>query len=116
MYVCDASINIISIIGIIVMSGIDVNDAILKIDMINQNRKKGLRMLESIIQGSERRLRPILMTSITTILAMVPILFSSGLGAELQWSLAVALIGGLVFRTFASIVMVPMLYHTFMKD
>ncbi len=115
LHLTGQSLNIVAIIGIIIMSGIDVNDAILKIDIINNNIKSGMSLNQAIIDGSERRIRPILMTSVTTILAMIPILFSTGLGAELQRPLAVAVIGGLIFGTMASIVMVPMLYRFFYR-
>ena len=115
LYTFGATLNIVSIIGIIIMSGIDVNDAILKIDMINKGVQAGLPLESAIIHGSERRLRPIIMTSLTTILAMTPILFASGLGAEIQRPLAIAVIGGLIFGTIASIVMVPMLYRAFYR-
>ena len=110
LYFTDTSLNIVAIIGIIIMSGIDVNDAILKIDMINKGVRDGLPIRQAILEGSERRIRPIIMTSLTTILAMAPILFASGLGAEIQRPMAIAVIGGLIFGTIASIVMVPMLY------
>ena len=110
LQIMGASLNIVAIIGIIIMSGIDVNDAILKIDMINKGVREGLPIRQAIIEGSERRIRPIIMTSITTILAMTPILFATGLGAEIQRPMAIAVIGGLIFGTIASIVMVPMLY------
>ena len=110
LYVTGTSMNIVAIIGIIIMSGIDVNDAILKIDMINKGVRAGLPIRQAIIEGSERRIRPIIMTSLTTIFAMTPILFASGLGAEIQRPLAIAVIGGLIFGTMASIIMVPMLY------
>ena len=106
------SLNVMSIVGIIILSGIDVNDAILKVDIFNKNRKKGYSLKESIIKGSEQRLRPIIMTSLRTILAMIPILYSTGLGAELQRPLAIALIGGLFCGTIASIVLVPVFYYT----
>ena len=110
LYFTDTSLNIVAIIGIIIMSGIDVNDAILKIDMINKGVRDGLPIRQAILEGSERRIRPIIMTSLTTILAMAPILFASGLGAEIQRPMAIAVIGGLILGTIASIVMVPMLY------
>ena len=83
--------------------------------MINKGVQAGLPLEKAIMQGSERRLRPIMMTSLTTILAMLPILFASGLGAEIQRPLAIAVIGGLTFGTIASIMMVPMLYKAFYK-
>lgn len=106
------NLNIMSVVGIIILSGIDVNDAILKVDIFNKYRAKGYTLRDAILVGSERRLRPIVMTSLTTILAMLPILYSTGLGAELQRPLAIALIGGLVCGTVASIVLIPVFYYS----
>ncbi|MFT6809362.1 MAG: multidrug efflux pump subunit AcrB, partial [Saprospiraceae bacterium] len=111
LHITGTSLNIMSIVGIIILSGIDVNDAILKVDMFNRNRRDGIPLRQAIIDGSGRRLRAIIMTSLTTGLAMFPILFSSGLGGELQQPLAIALIGGLLFGTIASIVLIPAFYY-----
>ncbi|MEM9886233.1 MAG: efflux RND transporter permease subunit [Bacteroidota bacterium] len=109
LYLFDQSINLVSMIGIIVMSGIVVNDAILKVDMMNRLSKT--HDLISAIHGAGiRRLKPILMTSITTILALLPVLFASGLGAELQRPLAYSVIGGLGFGTLSSLYFIPLLY------
>lgn len=116
LYLFGESLNVISLVGIIVMSGIDVNDAIVKIDMINLNVRKGMSLNEAIADGSERRFRAIIMTSLTTMLAVMPMLWSSGLGAELQKPMAIALIGGLIFGTISSLVMVPVFYRFFYRD
>lgn len=108
------SLNLISLIGMIVMSGIVVNDAILKVDMMNKlslNHSK----IEAIHGAGNRRLRPIIMTSLTTILALLPILFSKGLGAELQTPLAFAVIGGLLLGTVASLFFIPLVYALLKK-
>ncbi len=104
------SINLVSIIGIIVMTGIIVNDAILKVDMINR-LKKSTTLIDAIHEAGTRRLYPIIMTSVTTILALLPVLFASGLGAELQQPLAYAVIGGLTLGTLSSLYFVPLFYH-----
>lgn len=103
------SLNIISLTGMVVMSGIIINDAILKVDMINRIRTK-MTLREAIHEAGRRRIRPIIMTSLTTILALTPVLFSTGLGADLQRPLAYAVIGGLVVGTMASIWVIPALY------
>ena len=110
------SINLVSAVGIIAMSGIVINDAILKIDMIILNRKSNKDIRQSILNASEKRLRPIIMTSLTTILAFSPIFFTEGFGAELQIPLAFSLIGGLTFGTIASIVILPTFYYTLFKS
>ena len=106
----DESLNIIAMIGIIVMSGIVVNDAILKIDMMNRARKSH-SLVQAIHIGGQRRLKPIIMTSLTTILALTPVLLTGGLGSELQRPLAIAVIGGLITGTIASLYFVPLVYQ-----
>jgi multidrug efflux pump subunit AcrB len=105
------SINLMSMIGIIVMSGIIINDSILKIDTINQLRKKGFSLLRALQEAGKRRLKPILMTSITTILALLPVLLTGGIGAELQRPLALAVIGGMVLGTVVSLYFIPLCYY-----
>lgn len=104
-------INIMSLIGMIVMTGIIINDSILKIDTINRLRQEGYSLLHAIFTGGRRRLKPILMTSLTTIMAMVPFLFISGMGSDLQKPLAVAVIGGMFVGTLVSLYMIPLVYY-----
>ena len=105
------SLNIMSLIGIIVMTGIIINDSILKIDTINRLRKEGMPLVKALLVGGQRRLKPILMTSITTIMAMLPFLFISGLGSDLQRPLAVAVIGGMAIGTLVSLYFIPLFYY-----
>ena len=114
LWLAGESLNLVSLIGIIVMSGIVVNDAILKVDMINRARKDH-DMIEAIHIAGRRRLRPILMTSITTILALLPVLIAAGLGAELQRPLAIAVMGGLTAGTVAGLYWIPLLYFLLVK-
>ena len=111
LYLLGASLNIMSLIGIVVMSGVIVNDSILKIDTINQLRKQGYSVNEAVATGGERRLKPILMTSITTILALAPFLFSHDLGSELQRPLAIAVISGMLAGTLVSLYYIPLFYQ-----
>jgi len=111
LWLFGGSINLMSMIGIIVMSGIVVNDSILKIDTINRLRREGLPLLEAIREGGHRRLKPIIMTSITTILALVPVLWGSGMGSELQRPLALTVIGGMVLGTVVSLYFIPLCYY-----
>ena len=106
-----AGINIMSAIGIIVMAGIIINDSILKIDTINKLSDAGNSLIRSIMEAGRRRLKPIIMTSLTTILAMVPFLFQKGMGAELQKPLALAIIGGMFVGTFVSLYFIPLMYY-----
>jgi multidrug efflux pump subunit AcrB len=115
LYIFDYSLNLMSMIGIVVMSGIIINDSILKIDTIIQLQKQGMVLLKALLVAGQRRLKPILMTSLTTILALLPVLFTSGLGAELQSPLAIALIGGMLLGTIVSLYLIPLCYYHLSK-
>ena len=104
------TLNLMSAIGIIVTCGIVVNDSILKLDSINELRKAGTPLMEAIHTAGVRRLRPIIMTSLTTIMAMVPLLFSSDMGSELQKPLAIAMIGSMLLGTLVSLFIIPLIY------
>ena len=104
------TLNLMSAIGIIVTCGIVVNDSILKLDSINELRKTGTPLMEAIHTAGVRRLRPIIMTSLTTIMAMVPLLFSSDMGSELQKPLAIAMIGSMLLGTLVSLFIIPLIY------
>ena len=104
------TLNLMSAIGIIVTCGIVVNDSILKLDAINELRKGGMPLTEAIHTAGRRRLRAIIMTSLTTIFAMLPVLFTSDMGSELQRPLAIAMIGSMVVGTLVSIFVIPLFY------
>lgn len=116
LYVFNSSINVMSLIGIVVMSGIVINDSILKIDTINKLKQKGYPTMEAIHEGGKRRIKPIMMTSITTILALTPVLFGMDMGSKLQSALALTIIGGLFIGTLVSLFLVPSLYYFLYKD
>lgn len=105
------SLNLMSAIGIVVMSGIIINDSILKIDAINQFRLQGFELNQAIEKGGQKRLKSILMTSFTTIFALLPLLFFSGVGADLQKPFAITVIGGLTLGTIVSLYLVPLAYN-----
>jgi multidrug efflux pump subunit AcrB len=109
------SINLMSMIGIVVMSGIVINDSILKIDTIIQLQRQGYSILRALLYAGQRRLKPILMTSLATILAVIPLLFSAGLGAELQAPLATVLTGGMILGTVISLYFTPLCYYYLAK-
>lgn len=116
LYLFNSSINILSLIGIIVMSGIIINDSILKIDTINKLRSDGYNLMDAIHIGGTRRLKPIIMTSLTTILALVPFLFGHDMGSELQYPLVLTIIGGLFIGTIVSLFFIPLIYYFLYKD
>ncbi len=111
LLLCGAGVNLMSLIGIIVMCGIVINDSILKVDTINRYRRNGISILRAIMMGGTRRLKPIIMTSLTTILAIMPFLVRGSIGADLQYPLSVALIGGMILGTLVSLFLVPMFYY-----
>ena len=105
------SLNMMSMIGLVVMAGITINDSILKIDTINRLRAGGMSLIRALFTAGHYRLKPILMTSITTIFALVPILFISGMGGDLQKPLALVVMGGLGLGTLVSLYFIPVLYY-----
>jgi len=111
LWLFGGTINLMAMIGIIVMSGIIINDSILKIDTINQLRRQGMGLIEAIETAGHRRLKPILMTSLTTILALLPFLFQSDMGSMLQRPLALTVIGGMTLGTLISLYFIPLCYY-----
>lgn len=111
LWIFNNSLNIMSMIGIIVVSGITINDSILKIDTTNRLRRQGICLHDAILEAGKRRLKPIMMTSLTTILALLPLLLIKGLGSDLQLPLALSVIGGLAVGTLASLYYIPILYY-----
>ena len=103
--------NILSMIGTLALLGIAVNDAIVKVDTIRRLRGEGLPGGEAILEASRLRLRPILMTSVTTVLAMVPMAIGMGSGEQLQRPLAITIIGGLSLTTATTLYFTPILYQ-----
>jgi len=105
------TLNVISIIGMVVLAGIVVNDAIVKVDYTNQLRRKGLSVRDAIMEASRVRLRPILMTTVTTALGLFPMSLGLGQGSELQQPLAISVIGGLLLATFLTLILIPLAYE-----
>ena len=108
-------INLMSLIGIIVMSGIVINDSILKVDTMNKLYNQGTPLMRAIVESGHRRLLSILMTGMTAILSLLPILFTSGLGADLQKPLALAIIGSMLLGTLVSLYFVPLCFYYLKK-
>jgi multidrug efflux pump subunit AcrB len=104
------SLNLMSAIGLVVTSGIIINDSILKVDVMNQLRKEGFALMDAIHEAGRRRLKAILMTSLTSIVCMLPLLFTNDLGSQLEKPLAIATIGGMLMGTPVSLFVVPMIY------
>jgi len=109
-YLLGLSFNIMAYIGVIMLAGIAVNNAIILVDCINQLKREGLSPGEAILEAGQRRIRPIIMTSLTTILALLPLAAGIGEGAELRAPMALAVIGGLVTSTALTLVVIPCVY------
>jgi len=112
-FIMGEALNIMAIIGIIMLVGIAVNDSIILVDAINQFRRDGMALKEAIISAGQRRIRPILMTTLTTILALVPLTFGFGESASLRSPMAWAVIGGLITSTLLTLVVIPCIYMLF---
>jgi HAE1 family hydrophobic/amphiphilic exporter-1 len=105
------TINILSMIGAVALLGIAVNDAIVKLDTIRRLREEGMPGPRAILEASRLRFRPILMTSTTTVLAMIPMAVGLGSGEQLQRPLALTIIGGLILTTLTTLIYTPILYQ-----
>jgi hydrophobic/amphiphilic exporter-1 (mainly G- bacteria), HAE1 family len=106
-------LNIMAYIGIIMLGGIAVNNSILLVDAINQLKREGLTLKDAIVKAAQNRIRPILITSLTTILGMVPLTLGFGEGASLRAPMAIAVITGLTTSTIMSLVVIPCVYYIF---
>ena len=112
-FIMGNSLNIMAYIGIIMLVGIAVNDSIILVDAINQLKKSGLETTAAIVQAGNQRIRPIIMTSLTTILALLPLTIGFGESAALRAPMALAVIGGLFSSTFLTLVVIPCVYYLF---
>lgn len=115
LFICGETLNLMSMIGLVVMCGIVINDSILKVDTINHLRRGGMSLKRSIFEAGNRRLKAILMTSLTTILAIAPFLVKGNMGSDLQFPLSLALISGMIAGTFVSVFFVPLCYYAVEK-
>ncbi len=111
LYVTGTSISVIVLIGAIMLVGIVVNNAIVLIDRINQLRRGGMEKTEAVLAAARTRLRPILMTSTTTVLGLLPMAFAVGQGSELRSPLAVTVSAGLILATALTLLVIPAAYQ-----
>ncbi len=103
-------LNTMSLIGVVILVGIVVNDAIVKVDFINQARARGRNLRDAILEAGEVRLRPIVMTTVTTVLGLLPMALGIGRGADLRAPMAISVIGGLLVATALTLIVVPVVY------
>ena len=110
LFITGTTINIVALIGVIMLAGIVVNNAIVLVDLINQLRAQGKDRIDAIMEAGQARLRPILMTSLTTALGLLPMAVGFGEGAEVRAPMAITVIGGLLVSTFLTLLVIPVVY------
>ncbi len=116
LYITGSEVSVIALIGFVMLSGIIVNNGIVLVDYINQLREAGMEKTEAIVEAGRTRLRPVLMTALTTILALSTMVFSHDMGSEMGKPMAVVSIGGLIYGTLLTLVVVPCIYDIFMRE
>lgn len=109
------TMSVISMVGGVMLVGIVVKNAIVLVDYINLMRARDLELREAIIVSGKSRLRPVLMTSLTTILGMLPLAMSKGSGSEIWSPMGIAVIGGLIFSTVVTLILIPVVYHMMLR-
>ena len=107
------TLNMMSFVGLIMLVGIVVKNGIVLVDYINLNRERGMGIIHAVVTGGKSRLRPVLMTTLTTILGMLPLALSNSQGSEMWKSMAITVIGGLTISTILTLVLVPTIYTLF---
>ena len=110
LYVTGSAINVVALIGSIILAGIVVNNGIVLIDLINRNRERGMSRREAILDAGPKRLRPILMTTLTTVLGLLPLAIGGAEGAEVRAPMAITVIGGLMGSALLTLFVIPVMY------
>ncbi|MCB4438036.1 efflux RND transporter permease subunit [Alteromonas sp. McT4-15] len=113
LWLTGTPLNVVVFIGLIMLCGIVVNNAIVLVDRINQLRRQGMEKQSAIIDAAKTRLRPIVMTTLTTILGLLPMAFGLGEGAEIRTPMAITVIYGLLFASLLTLILLPVLYSLF---
>jgi HAE1 family hydrophobic/amphiphilic exporter-1 len=110
LWVTGTTVNVVAYIGVIMLAGIVVNQSIVLIEAVNQARERGLPKHEAIVEAGKLRLRPILITKLTTILGLLPMALGLGEGAEVRAPMAITVIGGVLLTTFLTLLVIPVVY------
>ena len=116
LLVAGKEVSVIAMLGFIMLAGVIVNNGIVLIEYITQARQEGKLKREAIVEAGVIRLRPILMTALTTILAMVPAALGFGEGAEMMQPMSITMVGGLVYGTLLTLIVIPCIYDLFTKE
>jgi HAE1 family hydrophobic/amphiphilic exporter-1 len=115
LYLTHTTLSVVAGLGAVMLVGIVVKNAIVLVDYINLMRDRGYPLDEAITRSARLRLRPVLMTAITTILGMLPLALSTGNGSEIWSPMGISVIGGLVFSTLITMILVPVMYRVFTR-
>lgn len=107
------TLNMMSFVGLVMLVGIVVKNGIVMVDYINLNRERGMGIIQAVVDGGKSRLRPVLMTTLTTVLGMMPLALSNSQGSEMWKSMAITIIGGLTVSTIMTLVLIPTIYAMF---
>jgi HAE1 family hydrophobic/amphiphilic exporter-1 len=110
LILCGLEVSVISLIGFVMLTGIIVNNGIVLVDYINQLRLEGMERREAILEAGKTRMRPILMTTVTTVLGLIDMAVRQNVGTTLMQPIAVVCIGGLVYATVMTLFVVPCIY------
>lgn len=110
LWITGSPVSVIAMIGFVMLSGIIVNNGIVLVDYINQLRREGMEKREAIIESGRTRLRPILMTALTTILGLSTMALGMGMGADMVQPMAIVTVGGLIYGTLLTLLVVPCIY------
>jgi HAE1 family hydrophobic/amphiphilic exporter-1 len=113
LFITGTPISVVVLIGVVMLAGIAVNNAIVLVDYINRLRRDGIEKVEAIVEAGKVRLRPILMTTSTTVLGLLPMSLGLGEGSEIRSPMAIAVIGGLTVSTLLTLIFVPTVYAVF---
>ena len=116
LFITGQEVSVIAMLGFIMLAGLIVNNGIVLIDYINQARKGGMSKKDAIIDSGKTRVRPILMTALTTILAMLTSALGFGEGSEMMKPMAITIVGGLVYGTILTLIVIPCIYDAFNRE
>lgn len=116
LLISGSEVSVIALIGFVMLSGIIVNNGIVLVDYINQLRSEGMEKKEAILTAGKTRIRPVLMTALTTILALCTMAFSNDMGADMAKPMAIVTIGGLIYGTLLTLIVIPCIYDIFMRE
>ncbi|MBQ9490612.1 MAG: efflux RND transporter permease subunit, partial [Lachnospiraceae bacterium] len=115
LYFSHSEISVVAMIGFVMLAGIIVNNGIVLIDYMNQLREGGMERREAILTAGKTRLRPVLMTALTTILALSTMVFSNDMGSAMGKPMAIVTIGGLLYGTLLTLIVIPCVYDVFAR-